>query len=73
MDSETAFFEVFVTANGAGMSVTDGPFNETKEVIGGYFTIRADSWDEAVRIAESCPHLENNGMVEIRQIEDTGE
>ena len=31
--------------------VIDGPFSETKEVIGGYFAIRADDYDEAVRIS----------------------
>ena len=61
-----------ISANGGGMSVTDGPFNETKEVIGGYFSIRAGDYDEAVRIAEDCPHLGYGGTIEIREIEETG-
>lgn len=48
--------------------VTDGPFSETKEVIAGYFLIRAESWDAAVEIARTCPHVER-GAVEIRQID----
>jgi hypothetical protein len=34
--------------------VTDGPYTETKEVIGGYFVVEAASLDDAVRIAEGC-------------------
>lgn len=56
-----------------GVRVLDGPYSETKEVVGGYFTIRAGSWEEAVAIAESCPHVESNGAIEIRRIEATGE
>ena len=37
--------------------VLDGPFGETKEVIGGYWTILANSLDEAVRIAQGIPTL----------------
>jgi len=48
--------------------VLDGPFSESKEIVGGYFTVRADSYDEALEIAESCPHLEF-GPIEIREIE----
>jgi hypothetical protein len=47
--------------------VTDGPFTETKEVIGGFFMIDAESLREAVEIAKRCPHL-RNGFVEVRQV-----
>jgi hypothetical protein len=47
--------------------VKDGPYAETKEVIGGYFTIEAKDFDEAVAIARDCPHLDwFGGKVEIR-------
>mgnify|MGYP000128410933 CR=1 FL=1 len=49
-------------------TITDGPYSESKEVIGGLFEIQAESYEEAVEIASSCPHLEN-GIVEIRLIE----
>jgi len=49
--------------------VTDGPFSETKEVIGGYFAYRAESYDEAVKIAEGCPHLDF-GTIHVRQIDE---
>ena len=54
--------------SGDAMRVLDGPFSEAKEVIGGYFAIRAASYDEAVTIASGCPHLDF-GTVEIREIE----
>ena len=47
--------------------VKDGPFAETKEVIGGYFMIECKSRREAVAIAKRCPHLAN-GFVEVRQV-----
>jgi hypothetical protein len=52
------------------LRVLDGPYSETKEVLGGYFTVRAESYDEAQRLAESCPHLEYGGRIEIRQVDE---
>src|SRR4051794_14883384 len=46
---------------------TDGPYSETKEVFGGYYTIEADSYDEAVARALEHPHLENGGTIEARK------
>src|SRR5689334_4013479 len=51
--------------------VTDGPYTEAQEIIGGYFMIAADSYDQAAKLAEGCPHIEY-GVVEIREIEPTG-
>lgn len=50
------------------LRVIDGPYSETKEVIGGYFAVTADSYDEAVEIAKGCPHVEF-GTLEIRRID----
>ena len=50
-------------------SVTDGPYSETKEVLGGYYMIEAANYDEAVRRARNHPHLEHGGTIEVRQIE----
>jgi hypothetical protein len=50
------------------MSVTDGPFAEGKEIIGGFWLIDADDLDDAVRTVSECPHLEN-GSLEVREIE----
>lgn len=51
-----------------GGIVTDGPFAESKEAIGGYFMITASSLDEAVHIAKGCPIFDNAGTVEVRPI-----
>ncbi|PTX99824.1 hypothetical protein DB346_18615 [Verrucomicrobia bacterium LW23] len=47
--------------------VTDGPFVESKEVIGGYMLIRANSLDEAVEIAKSFPPITMGQSAEIRE------
>ena len=49
--------------------VTDGPFGETKEVLGGYFVIDADSLDEAIEWAQRIPDA-RYGRVEIRPLVD---
>ena len=41
-----------VARNGNGVTVTDGPFAEVKEVIGGYFIVEANDYDDAVRLCE---------------------
>ena len=51
-------------------NVTDGPYVETKEVVGGFLTIDANDYDEAVRLCKDSPHL-SFGSIEIRQIEPT--
>lgn len=47
---------------------TDGPYSETKEVLGGYYAIEAASYDEAVQRSLDHPHLEHGGTIELRQI-----
>jgi hypothetical protein len=49
--------------------VTDGPFAETKEVLGGYFVIDAESLDEAIEWAERIPTA-RTGRIEIRPAVD---
>ena len=49
--------------------VTDGPFGEIKETIGGLIIVKADSLDEAAEFAKGCPVLQGDGnTVEVRQI-----
>ena len=50
-------------------SVTDGPFAETREQLGGYFLIEADNLDEAIAIAERIP-MARKGTVEVRPVID---
>lgn len=54
-----------------GKVVVDGPFAETKETIGGYFTVNAANYDEAVEMAKDCPVLVGGGSVQVREIEPT--
>ncbi|SRR5258706_1895901 len=58
--------------NGSGLRVTDGPFIEAKEVIGGYYLIDAADYDTAVKISEGCPHLKYGGRIEVREIQQMG-
>ena len=51
-----------------GRAVTDGPFAESKEAVGGYFLITAASLDDAVGIARQCPMLEFGVDLEVRPI-----
>jgi hypothetical protein len=49
--------------------VTNGPFGEIKETIGGYIIVKADSVEEAVEFAKGCPVLQGEGnSVEVRKI-----
>jgi hypothetical protein len=49
-------------------TVTDGPYAETKEVVGGYSVIEARDLDHAAQIASGCPILETGGSVEVRPV-----
>lgn len=60
-----------LTMQNGSLRVTDGPFAESKEVIGGYFTISADDYDEAVQLSATCPHLKYGGRIELREVEPT--
>jgi hypothetical protein len=48
--------------------VTDGPYAESKDLVGGYLIVQAASLAKAADIAKGCPIFENNGSVEIREI-----
>ena len=48
--------------------VTNGPYAEIKETIGGYSIIKADSYEAAVELAKGCPVLTMGGNVEVREI-----
>jgi hypothetical protein len=50
--------------------ITDGPFAETKEQLGGYYIIQADNLDEALKWAEKIPHP--GGCIEVRPIIEFG-
>ncbi len=54
--------------NGTEKHVHDGPFAEGKEVVGGFCTVKARDLDEALEIAKSCPILDQDCSVEVRQV-----
>jgi hypothetical protein len=58
-----------VTFSGGKPRVTDGPFSEAKEVLGGYWMIQVKSKEEAIEWAKRCPGGENE-MIEIRQVQE---
>ena len=56
-----------VAFSGGTATVTDGPFTESKELIGGYWLIQAKSKEEAVQWASRCP-AEDGDVIEVRQV-----
>ena len=46
----------------------DGPYSETKEVLGGFYLIEAANYDEAVKRCADHPHLEYGGTIEVREL-----
>ena len=56
------------TISGQKKVVTDGPFAESKEIVGGYFIVLAKNIDEAVDMAKECPDYSLDGVVEVREV-----
>ena len=54
------------------VSVKDGPYVETKEVVGGIYVIKADSYDHAAKLCQGHPNF-SFGSVEIREIDFMGQ
>jgi len=54
--------------SGLSRTVADGPFAESKEVVGGYLLLLADDLEEAVAIAKSCPTLDYGITIEVRPV-----
>lgn len=54
--------------SGTRKLVTDGPFLESKEVVGGYLVVTANDLGQAAEISKGCPILEEGGSVEVRAI-----
>jgi hypothetical protein len=50
-------------------SITDGPFTEGKEVVGGYFIVKANNYDDAVALCKDYPGFEYGGSVQVRQVQ----
>jgi len=53
---------------GKNKTITDGPYTEGKEVVGGFFLIKAENMDEAVKICDDYPDYEQDGSIQVRQV-----
>jgi hypothetical protein len=60
-----------VRVRGGKLMITDGPFAETKEILGGFNIVEADSMEEAVRMASEFPWIKT-GCIEVRPVRDIG-
>ncbi len=61
-----------MTSSGGHVSIVDGPYSEAREVVGGYFTLKAASYEEVIELTRDCPHLSYGGRIELRQIDPMG-
>ena len=60
-----------IRVRGGGVSVTDGPFAETKEQLGGFYLIEARDLNEAIRLAAKMPPA-RLGCIEVRPLKELG-
>lgn len=58
-----------VSFAGGKPTVTDGPFTEAREVLGGYWIIQVASKEEAIEWAKRCP-MSDNEIIEVRQVQE---
>ena len=56
------------TQNG-NVLVTEGPFSESQEVLGGFFVIEVPTYEDAVEVSRTCPNLVDGNLIEIRQLD----
>lgn len=54
--------------SGKARAVTDGPYAETKDTIGGYVIVQARDLEHAVELTEGCPLFEREGLIEVRPL-----
>jgi len=54
---------------GGKVLMTDGPYSETKEWLGGYYLIEAPNYEAALEVSRGCPHLEYGGTIEVREVD----
>ena len=54
---------------GSAKLVSDGPYAEAKDIVGGYIVVEAEDLDDAVELSKGCPILEAGGSVEVRPVQ----
>lgn len=70
VDGEKLASETLILRGPGGRDeVPENHMGASRDAIAGYFLIRARDYEQAVRIAEACPHLKYGGTVEVRRIE----
>ena len=52
----------------ANTTITDGPYSELKEIVGGYAIVKADNIEDALKLVTGCPTLAIGGKVEVRDV-----
>jgi len=57
-----------IRANGDSFTITDGPFAETKEGLGGFYIVDASDLDEALELGKACPGLKYGATIEVRPV-----
>lgn len=62
-----------VAFSGGKPRVTDGPFSEAKEVLGGYWLLQVKSKEEAIEWASRCPMGDGDAVIEVRQVQEFSE
>ncbi len=71
VDGRPLELESRVVSGAGGERVTDGPFSETKEAVGGYVMLMVAGIDEATEIARRHPGLEHGLIIEVRPVAET--
>jgi hypothetical protein len=61
-----------VRRSGGNLSVTDGPFTESKELVGGFAILKANSKEEAIQLTKDFLKVAGNGECELRQLYEQG-
>lgn len=62
-----------ISGSGADAVVSDGPFSEGAELVGGLHVIKAENREEALAWAQECPALERGAWIELREVETWGQ
>lgn len=62
-----------VRGEGGKVVVRDGPYAEVREIVSGYFLVEAADYDEAVRMATTCPHAQSRGSIAVREIDSSAD
>ena len=66
--AQPLFEEGKIVSGRGGRTISDGPFAESKEAVGGYLILRAASFEEALEVARTWPLLECGASVEVRPV-----